>query len=74
MSEVGTVGWESNRANRAERECDRLKERIAELEAELLSAAASLETVYGELPSHTFPGPPTTIVEHMRAVANRNKT
>lgn len=48
-----------------------LHERIAELEHALLAAARHLEDVYGPLPADRSPGPPTSIIETMRAVALR---
>lgn len=43
--EVGTVGWESKRANRAERECDRLKAAIERLIKERDEALEALRNL-----------------------------
>jgi hypothetical protein len=45
--------------------------RIVDLEAALTYFAAEIERVYGALPADRFPGPPTELVEKMRAAALR---
>lgn len=48
----------------------KLRRRINDLEHALVDAADEIERVYGELPTYQPPGPPTSFVAKMRAIAD----